>query len=945
MKLFAALLLFSLTASAQNVNPQQSYEQTIESQTPNVWVNFNGSSATSFPDSVSGLDFSTTGTFGVIPATPSSTTNQIHIVDVALPPGALNTVKVCYPLAPGSGTQTLITLGTYNTAVNQYNITDSFLVSPALTAGCQTFAAGTGFSARNVPANSYGGFWQSASFANGPGQQMNNLVNSHYANATSTPSGTISVSASAGWDPAIQFTVTSAAVTPQQPGFDPTLPNNYSVAIPYNGWVAAPNNTLGDVDWSTPFTLQVAVDALTFNQMAGSGSPVILASKGNIGLAGANWWELYLNPNGLKTQICWADNLIIAVGGLTATQQSVCTSPSVNAVLPGSYIVHFVHKGTGWANDDQIYVQGLAGGGNISGTAFFNENGVGAGNANISITSGTGSGYTDPTTNFSCTGGGGTVIGTIDTSSGIPNGGINFTQNSGNTIAPTSCATVGGTGTGASFHIAYTATTFSTALTNPLMVGSPSGMSTNSAQTAINVDEFNEFPTALTQIQITNAAYWTKFYQQILGTPPTTPKVVVCGDDQQTDIDNLAMGTVCIALAVKHYIKLAAFISEDYTGSCPSLWLQQLQQAGLGNVPVGVVQSFASGGTSCDSSGGLATYNASTPTASSAFPNATSVYRQVLATYSTQPVYLIEGGALTGLQNLMQSSADSISPLTGAQLIAQNAANGGAVFEQGVAPCTPSSPPVPTPCSGTFGPAGTPSPAYDSAASKFVYANLGTSTYGPTPLYFTVGTPQNSGGVVAYSRTAKDPFFLYSQTYGDDRPAWDTMTLATPLTGRFNSGVMISFTGGTGYATLTPITLSGGGSGCPTTTVGYMHATGGVPDDIYTLGGSSINTPSFGIYFGLGYDCTSVPTVNLVSPTGTGVILLAYLNSYCVALSDTGPVGGGGTTSVASSACTTNQYLLNLSPAAAVLNNTQILAFWATSLIAPPPVQRPRGML
>ena len=58
MKKILLLLLCSIGAVAQNPNPQPSYEQTMRYWHPSVWLSFDGSSATSFPEKISGKNFS-----------------------------------------------------------------------------------------------------------------------------------------------------------------------------------------------------------------------------------------------------------------------------------------------------------------------------------------------------------------------------------------------------------------------------------------------------------------------------------------------------------------------------------------------------------------------------------------------------------------------------------------------------------------------------------------------------------------------------------------------------------------------------------------------------------------------------------------------------------------------------------------------------------------------
>ena len=53
------------------------------------------------------------------------------------------------------------------------------------------------------------------------------------------------------------------------------------------------------------------------------------------------------------------------------------------------------------------------------------------------------------------------------------------------------------------------------------------------------------------------------------------------------------------------------------------------------------------------------------------YPDAVTVYRQALAGAADHSVYIVSGGYYRPLMELLQSGADSISPLTGVQLVTQ----------------------------------------------------------------------------------------------------------------------------------------------------------------------------------------------------------------------------------------------------------------------------------
>src|SRR5207248_9348480 len=53
------------------------------------------------------------------------------------------------------------------------------------------------------------------------------------------------------------------------------------------------------------------------------------------------------------------------------------------------------------------------------------------------------------------------------------------------------------------------------------------------------------------------------------------------------------------------------------------------------------------------------------------YPDVVTVYRQVLANASDNSVYILNNGLFQFMRDLLQSASDSISSLTGMQLVAQ----------------------------------------------------------------------------------------------------------------------------------------------------------------------------------------------------------------------------------------------------------------------------------
>lgn len=99
--------------------------------------------------------------------------------------------------------------------------------------------------------------------------------------------------------------------------------------------------------------------------------------------------------------------------------------------------------------------------------------------------------------------------------------------------------------------------------------------------------------------------------------------------------------------------------------------------------------------------------------------------------------------------------------------------------------------------------------------------------------------------------------------------------------------VNLTISGGTGYASSTAFTSTGGGPNC--TVSGTIPATGGVPTSGLL---SSVH------YNNYNAGCTSLPTINLTSPTGTGMVITmtlagASMNSTTLPLMVPGYVSAG----------------------------------------------------
>jgi hypothetical protein len=388
-----------------------------------------------------------------------------------------------------------------------------------------------------------------------------------------------------------------------------------------------------------------------------------------------------------------------------------------------------------------------------------------------------------------------------------------------------------------------------------------------------------------------------------------------------------------IAAGRAGYLQIEGVVQEENGGYAAAIFRQMLDQAGLNNVSLGVAASGDGASSAGCASAHLTTYNASTPQSPASYPTAVSVYRTVLAANPTNPVMIFLAGQLDGLAEFMRSPADGISSLTGQQLWALDAINGAAVYTQG-GYCNPSAYPATAPCTGSVGAQyvgfanGT-----DSTDAAYVYANNGEM-----PLIAVAGQPQGSGPGPLYTRTGNDPMYLLAAGFGSDtRTAWDSLPMSAFLTPYFIGGVTVGYSGGTGYANLTPFTSTGGGANCVVN--GIMTASGGVPNGIETSWGQTLPlTDIFGQVVGLGYGCTSAPTLTLTSPAGTGVTLTAYLAKVCGTATFTG--SGSSTTQSFSTGTCSNHYVSPMSETANMVQ-TPIFTWFLNSLIDPPANGRP----
>lgn len=703
------------------------------------------------------------------------------------------------------------------------------------------------------------------------------------------------------------------SVAVRQPGFDAGQPDNTSAAFAYNAFNAAPNSSMGAIEWNVPYSILVHVDRLNWNR---SGQ-LVLASKGDVSGA-TNFWELYLQMSGTTSQLCFSRS-----GG--GASNGVCTNSGTDAMPNGfNYDVIVTDTGTGapggsycagCATPLSLYINGL-GPAYIPQTPVSNSYANGFGYVNLAVTGGTG--YAN-STNFTSTGGGAncSVTGTMLATNGVPTSVTTGTgsNNFGCTSAP-AITLVSPTGTGA----VITATTSSTSMNAaglPLLVpGYVSGgtyfgvAGSNAAQTPTNVDEAAVFPGVLSQNEITALFYQTKFYQGLMKAQPQPP-LVILSEDGCGDTDNFFALSMLIKAHQIGAVKLIGVESVQNGWENPGFFREELDQAGLKHVPVSVAGYLDSSTTLCPAAS-LTAYNASIPQSMTVYESSVTMYRTLFAKYSTTPIVVVSGASLAGLVEFMQSAADGISSLTGTQLWAQNANNGGAVYGQGLGE------------NYSFG------SYYDAASSEYMFANNM-----PMPIDWFGGTPQQAGPGVLAARTANDPLWMvFHSLGGDTRSCWDCLPVAAIVSTAFEGGVNVTIGGsGTGYAQYTPFTSTGGGPDCVVT--GTMVSVNGVPSSILSSEGTPLNTA-----VGTGTGCltaASPPTIVLTNPTGTGAVLTAATTaSPCGTITQTTASNG-----VTSQASCTNEYFIPFS-LNALPGATPVFEWFVNSMVDAVPVGMPR---
>jgi hypothetical protein len=507
-KLVIFLCLLTSCALAQNIVPRPNFAEQVAAFHPASYVTFSNL-ASPFLDSVANANF----VVGVIPnvgyvnpvGATGSATGTVNFSSVPSPGGALNQIILHFQAAP-TGPCTISIASQSGTSLT---ITDSFTVTPTATSGHQVFNSGTAFSARSFPATYLIGVTSTATCTPDIGGVL--ASNYYYKYTGTTPAigvaTTYTYTTSGDFNIAAVVGTGTTGILTGQPGYDVSVPQNYSAAFANKSYLYAPNDTIGDHEWSQPFSLLYQIDNL---QWARSGNQYLL-TKGNIGVNSTSMWKLYLTMSGTRAEVCFYQQGPLSGGG-AGVIESVC---SLNATydLPNgfNYTISVSGDGTGkpygaltlsvngtpnaygdYSNTSNRSFGGFtavgSGGaglttgeqfGVVYGTGGTNCHGYGSITASggaisaatltsylgvygctttpslavypyyVTVTASTGSGYTTNPTAFTSTGGGVgcAIAGTFVTSGGVPTGAVTVTTNStACTSAPTLVAATPGTG-------------------------------------------------------------------------------------------------------------------------------------------------------------------------------------------------------------------------------------------------------------------------------------------------------------------------------------------------------------------------------------------------------------------------------------------------------------------------------------------------------------------
>jgi hypothetical protein len=155
---------------------------------------------------------------------------------------------------------------------------------------------------------------------------------------------------------------------------------------------------------------------------------------------------------------------------------------------------------------------------------------------------------------------------------------------------------------------------------------------------------------------------------------PTPPVNIILDSDMSNSVDDVGDHAVLWALANRGEVNVLAVICSSADDTSAPLMHAIATYYGHPNVLIGAHQgstpTLENSATSNYTQQMVTRFGISGDTRAN-YPDAVTVYRQALAGAPDHSVYIVANGYWQPLQGLLQSPADSISPLTGVQLVAQ----------------------------------------------------------------------------------------------------------------------------------------------------------------------------------------------------------------------------------------------------------------------------------
>src|SRR5690349_18093964 len=155
---------------------------------------------------------------------------------------------------------------------------------------------------------------------------------------------------------------------------------------------------------------------------------------------------------------------------------------------------------------------------------------------------------------------------------------------------------------------------------------------------------------------------------------PTPPVNLIIDSDMAIDADDVGDHAMMWGLADRGEVNVLAIITSSANDYSAPTARAIATYYGHANVPIGANH----GSTPNINNSATSVYTrqivnqfGTTGDTRANYPDAVTVYRQALANAADGSVYIVANGYYEPLQGLLQSQPDSISPLTGVQLVAQ----------------------------------------------------------------------------------------------------------------------------------------------------------------------------------------------------------------------------------------------------------------------------------